>query len=101
LKTAEVMDASGHKNKAVLTAADMAGYAASFEKPLTYDYGDWTICKAGPWSQGPVFPQTLAILKHTKLSEMTPGSAEFIHTIVEAMKLAFADREAYYGDPDF
>lgn len=101
LKTAEVMDASGRKHKAVLTADDLAGYKASVEAPLTYDYGDWTLCKQGPWGQGPVFAQTLAILKHTDIATMDPSGAEFVHTVIEAMKLAFADREVYYGDPDF
>lgn len=101
LKTAEVMDASGAKHKAVLSAADMAGYAAHVEEPLTYDYGDWTLCKQGPWGQGPVFAQTLALLKHTNIAQMDPVGEEFVHTVIEAMKLAFADREVYYGDPDF
>ena len=96
-----VMDASGTKHKAVLSAEDMAGFKAHVEPPLTYDYGDWTICKAGPWSQGPVFPQTLAILKHTGFAQMEPGSADWVHHVIEAMKLAFADREVYYGDPNF
>ncbi len=101
LETAEVMDATGTKHKAVLSREDMAGYSARIDTPLTYDYGDWTICKAGPWSQGPVFAQTLAILKHTGLAQMDPMGEEFVHTVIEAMKLAFADREVYYGDPDF
>lgn len=101
LKTAEVMDASGSKHKAVLTAEDLAGYKATIEAPLTYDYEGWTICKQGPWGQGPVFAQTLAILKHTNIATMDPMGAEFVHTVIEAMKLAYADREVYYGDPDF
>jgi len=101
LKTAEVMDASGNRHKGVLTANDMANWSATIEEPLTYDYHGWTIAKIGPWGQGPVFLQTLSILKGFDLAAMNPTGADFVHTVVEAMKLAFADREVYYGDPDF
>ncbi|MBY5408646.1 gamma-glutamyltransferase family protein [Rhizobium leguminosarum] len=101
LKTAEVMDASGNRHKGVLTANDMANWSATIEEPLTYDYHGWTIAKIGPWGQGPVFLQTLSILKGFNLAAMDPVGADFVHTVVEAMKLAFADREIYYGDPDF
>lgn len=101
LKTAEVMDASGNRHKGVLTANDMANWSATIEEPLTYDYHGWTIAKIGPWGQGPVFLQTLSILKGFDLAAMNPVGADFVHTVVEAMKLAFADREVYYGDPDF
>ncbi|NZD51394.1 gamma-glutamyltransferase family protein [Rhizobium leguminosarum] len=101
LKTAEVMDASGNRHKGVLTANDMANWSATIEEPLTYDYHGWTIAKIGPWGQGPVFLQTLSMLKGFDLAAMDPTGADFVHTVVEAMKLAFADREVYYGDPDF
>ncbi|MBY5831799.1 gamma-glutamyltransferase family protein [Rhizobium ruizarguesonis] len=101
LKTAEVMDASGNRHKGVLSANDMANWSATIEEPLTYDYHGWTIAKIGPWGQGPVFLQTLSILKGFDLAAMDPAGADFVHTVVEAMKLAFADREVYYGDPDF
>ncbi|MDV4181510.1 gamma-glutamyltransferase family protein [Rhizobium brockwellii] len=101
LKTAEVMDASGNRHKGVLAANDMANWSATIEEPLTYDYHGWTIAKIGPWGQGPVFLQTLSILKGFDLAAMDPAGADFVHTVVEAMKLAFADREVYYGDPDF
>lgn len=101
LARAEVMDASGRRHKAVLRADDLAGYAAHIEVPLTYDYHGWTVAKCGPWTQGPVFLQTLALLKGFDLSAMDPMGADFIHHVVEAKKLAYADREVYYGDPDF
>ncbi|TAV50877.1 gamma-glutamyltransferase family protein [Rhizobium leguminosarum] len=101
LKTAEVMDASGNRHKGVLAASDMANWSATIEEPLTYDYHGWTIAKIGPWGQGPVFLQTLSILKGFDLAAMDPTGADFVHTVVEAMKLAFADREVYYGDPNF
>ena len=97
----EVMDESGRAHRGVLRASDLAGWSASYEPALTYDYGDYTVAKAGGWSQGPVFLQTLALLKGFDLASMGPESAEFIHTLTEAMKLAFADREVYYGDPAF
>jgi Gamma-glutamyltransferase len=101
LRHAEVMDASGMRHKGVLTAEDMAGWRASVEAPQTYDYHDWTIAKTRPWGQGPVLLQSLALLKGFDIAAMDPAGPDFVHTVVEAMKLAFADREVYYGDPEF
>ncbi|NRP87989.1 putative gamma-glutamyltransferase YwrD [Ensifer adhaerens] len=98
---AEVMDASGQRHKGVLTADDMANWSATVEEPQTYDYYGWTVAKIGPWGQGPVFLQTLSLLKGFDLAGMDPAGADFVHTVTEAMKLAFADREVYYGDPNF
>ncbi len=99
LETAEVHDGSGQRNRGVLSRADMAGWRAGIEPPLTYDYHGWTLNKTGPWGQGPVLLQSLAILKHVDLASMDPMGADFVHTVIEAMKLSYADREAYYGDP--
>lgn len=99
LAKAEVMDASGHRHKAVLSAEDLAGYEAHVEAPLTYDYHGWTVAKCGPWTQGPVFLQALSLLKGFDLGAMDPMGADFVHHVVEAKKLAYADREVYYGDP--
>jgi gamma-glutamyltranspeptidase/glutathione hydrolase len=96
----EAMDSSGRRNRGLLTADDMARWAAPVEAPLAYEYHGHTILKCGPWSQGPAMLQTLALLKGFDLAAMDPMGDEFVHTIVEASKLAFADREAYYGDPD-
>ncbi|MDI7861964.1 gamma-glutamyltransferase family protein [Rhizobiaceae bacterium n13] len=101
LKTAEAMDASGSRHRGVLTAADMAGWSATIEAPQTYDYHGWTVAKTGPWGQGPVLLQSLALLKGFDVGAMDPLGAEFVHTVVETMKLAYADRELYYGDPAF
>lgn len=101
LAHAEVMDASGARHKGVLTAEDMAGFTATIEAPTTYDYHGWTIAKTGPWGQGPVLLQSLALLKGIDIASMDPAGPEFVHTVVEAMKLAYADREVYYGDPEF
>ncbi len=100
LKDAHVMDVSEKKHSAVLAPADMAGWEATYEAPLSYDYHGWTVHKTQAWSQGPVMLQALAILKGFDLGAMDPLGAEFTHTVIEAMKLAYADREAYYGDPD-
>ena len=67
---------------------------------MSTDYRGYTVYKCPPWSQGPVFLQSLNLLEGFDLAAMGAGSAEAIHTVVEAMKLAFADREQYYGDPD-
>ena len=100
LKTARVHDVSEQKNSAVLTSVDLAQWRAGYEETLRYEYHGWTVHKTQAWSQGPVLLQSLAILKHFDLAAMDPLGAEFTHTVIEAMKLSYADREAYYGDPD-
>lgn len=85
----------------LLSNEDLAGFSARVEEPLSVDYRGYQVCKAGPWSQGPVLLQALNILEGFDLASMDPDGAQFIHTVVEAEKLAFADREQYYGDPDF
>lgn len=97
----EVMDQSGARRRGVITGDDMAGWRARYEAPLSYDYHGYRVHKIGPWSQGGVFLQTLALLKSIDVAGMAPASVDFVHTLTEAKKLAFADREAYYGDPDF
>jgi len=97
----EIMDVSGRRHRGVLTADDMAGWQPTIEAPLNYAYGDYTVLKPGPWTQGPVLLQMLAILKGFDLDQLDPTDPEFIHLWVEAAKLAYADREAFYGDPKF
>lgn len=101
LKDANVMDISEAKHSAILAPSDMADWRATYEEPLSYEYEGWTVHKTQAWSQGPVLLQALAILKGFDLGGMDPNGAEFVHHVIEAMKLAYADREAYYGDPDF
>ncbi|WP_210485167.1 gamma-glutamyltransferase family protein [Microvirga antarctica] len=96
-----VMDQSGERHRGVITGDDMASWQASYEAPQTYDYHNYRVNKTRAWGQGPVFLQTLALLKGFDIAAMGPTSAPFVHTVIEALKLAFADREAYYGDPDF
>jgi len=97
----EVMDVSGSPHRGVLSADDMARWQPTVEAPLTYDYGRYTVCKAGVWSQGPVMLQQLALLKGFDLDGLDPISPDFIHLQVECAKLAYADREKFYGDPEF
>jgi gamma-glutamyltranspeptidase/glutathione hydrolase len=97
----EMMDTSGRRHAGFLTAGDLDGYEARWEEPLSLDYRGHTVFKTGPWGQGPVFLQQLALLEGFELAEMGVASAELVHTVVECAKLAFADREAWYGDPDF
>jgi gamma-glutamyltranspeptidase/glutathione hydrolase len=98
---AEVKDSTGRRHSGVLTADDMASWRAEMESPASYTFGDYTVCKTGPWGQGPVFLQQLALLEGFDLKSLGRGSGEYVHTIVECAKLAFADREAWYGDPRF
>jgi gamma-glutamyltranspeptidase / glutathione hydrolase len=100
-RTTEVMDSSGRRHRGLLTGADMAAWRATIEAPATYDYHGLTVCKCGPWSQGPVFLQQLALLKGFDLAAMDPIGTEFVHAVTECAKLALADREAFYGDPNF
>jgi len=100
-RSTDVLDVSGERHRGLLTADDFARWSASVEDPIAYDYHGHTVLKCGPWSQGPVFLQQLALLRGFDIGAMDPLGDAFIHTVVECAKLAFADREAYYGDPDF
>ncbi|NKQ53605.1 gamma-glutamyltransferase family protein [Amycolatopsis sp. K13G38] len=88
------MDTSGDRHAGTLTGDDLVNFSASYEDPVTYDWNGWTIAKPGLWSQGPVFAQQLALLPE----ELEYGTPEYHHTLIEGSKLAFADREAWYGD---
>ena len=96
-----VEDASGSAHAGLLSYDDLAGWRASVEEPVTYAYKGLDVHKCPPWTQGPVFLQQLAILDGLDLRSMGHNSADYLHVCVEAAKLAFADREAYYGDPLF
>jgi gamma-glutamyltranspeptidase / glutathione hydrolase len=100
-RTQEVMDTSGRRHRGVLTADDMAKWQATVEAPISYDYGRYTVLKAGPWTQGLVVLQQLALLKGFSLDGLDPAGPDFIHLQVECAKLAFADRDTFYGDPKF
>jgi gamma-glutamyltranspeptidase/glutathione hydrolase len=95
---AEAIDRFSAGNDGLLTGDDLAAWRATLEPPATFEYHGLTVCKTGPWGQGPVFLQQLALLAGFDLTELSP--AEYVHTVVECAKLAFADREAFYGDVD-
>ncbi len=89
------------ESQGFLRGADLAGWRATVEDSVGADYCGYTVHKPGPWSQGPVFLQQLRLLEASGLRLEAAPSAEFVHYVVEAAKLAFADREAWYGDPKF
>ena len=89
------------KNGGLLRYEDMAGYHAEIDTPRTTDYRGYTVNKPGFWTQGPVMLETLNILEGYDLKAMGHNSPQYLHTVVEAVKLAFADRDRYYGDPKF
>ena len=95
------MDSSGERHRSVLAEDDLREWRPRYEAPLAVDYHDVTVLKAGPWSQAPVFLQQLRLLEAFDLPALGQGSAAYVHTVTECAKLAFADREAWYGDPDF
>jgi gamma-glutamyltranspeptidase/glutathione hydrolase len=97
----ELIDPSGRKHKGLLRADDLARWRATYDEPATVDYGDLTVCKCGFWSQGPALLQQLSLLRGLEARKAAATDPEFIHTVVEVAKLAYADREAWYGDPDF
>ena len=100
-RTEAVMDTSGAPHRGILTADDMAGWESTVEDPIAFDYGRYTVLKCGPWNQGLVALQQLALLKGFELDGLDPAGPDFIHLQVEAAKLAFADRDTFYGDPNF
>jgi gamma-glutamyltranspeptidase/glutathione hydrolase len=95
----EVMDVSGRRHRGLLTGDDLHGWRATLEEPVSVDHHGWTVCKTGPWGQGPAFLQQLRLLEGFDLEGMGLASAGWVHTVTECAKLAFADREAWYGDP--
>jgi gamma-glutamyltranspeptidase/glutathione hydrolase len=97
----EVMDVSGRPHRGVLTGDDIARWQPTIEAPVGLDYGRYRVLKPGPWTQGPTLLQTLAILKGFEIERLSNSDPDFIHLWIEAAKLAYADREAFYGDPAF
>ncbi len=97
----EWLDSSGERHAGLLGEDDLHGWAPTWEEPLSVDYHGYEVFKAGPWSQAPVFLQQLRLLEGFDLGARGQASAEWVHTVTECAKLAFADREAWYGDPEF
>ncbi|MGN6578693.1 MAG: gamma-glutamyltransferase family protein [Bordetella sp.] len=98
-RNAEVRDCTGQRNGGLLRYDDMANWQASYDEPVTAQYGRYTLAKCGVWSQGPVFLQQIGMLRHQDIAGLQADSPEFVHRVAEAAKLAFADRLAWYGDP--
>ncbi|MBK1667511.1 gamma-glutamyltransferase [Rhodovibrio sodomensis] len=96
-----VMDTSGARHAGLLDGDDLANWRAIKEAAVARDYHGWRVHKAGAWSQGPVLLQQLALLQGFDLDALDPTGPDFVHTVTEAAKLAFADRELFYGDPAF
>jgi gamma-glutamyltranspeptidase/glutathione hydrolase len=84
-----------------LTAADLAEFHVKIEPPESGSYNGYEVYTCGPWCQGPALVQLLNLVEGADLAGMQHNSADYVHTLTEAVKLAFADREAYYGDPEF
>jgi gamma-glutamyltranspeptidase/glutathione hydrolase len=95
------LDATGESHTSLLTQEDFSAYRPTLEEPAQYSWNGLEVYKCPPWTQGPVLLQSLSLLKPFDLRALGHNSAKYIHTVLEAMKLAFADREFYYGDPDF
>ncbi len=94
------IDRFSREREGFLVRSDLERFETKLEEPAALDFHDTTVFKCGPWNQGPVMLQALAILERFDLAAMGHGSADYLHTVAEAIKLAFADREQYYGDPD-
>ena len=98
---AEDLEAFYIENGGFLRRADLAAHYTRIEDPVTVDYRGYTVCKCDTWTQGPYLCQTLRLLEGFDLKSMGHLSADYIHVAMEAVKLAMADRDAYYGDPEF
>ena len=97
----EWLDSSGERHRGLLAEGDLRDWATTWEEPVSVDYHGYEVFKAGPWSQAPVFLQQLRLLEAFDLTELARAGDEYIHIVTECAKLAFADREAWYGDPAF
>ncbi len=97
--TQEVMDTSGRRHRGLLDGDDLGRWEPTVEEPVSVDYAGVTVHKTGPWGQGPVLLEQLQLLSGFDLSGTEHLSVDWVHTVVECAKLAFADREAWYADP--
>jgi gamma-glutamyltranspeptidase/glutathione hydrolase len=97
----KLMDSTGRRHGGVLRGDDLARFEATVEPTTAFVYRGLRVHKTGPWGQGPAFLQSLSLLDGFDLAAMDPSGDAFVHTLVECMKLAYADREVFYGDPRF
>ena len=98
---ADELEAFYIKNGGFLRKADLAAHVTRIEDPVKVEYRGYTVCKCDTWTQGPYLCQTLRILEGFDVRKMGHLSADYIHVLTEALKLGFADRDEYYGDPLF
>ncbi len=98
---ARKIDRFSRDNGGLLRYEDMAAFHVEPEEPLQTTYRGYIVYKNGFWTQGAVFLETLNILETYDLAAMRHNSADYVHTVVEALKLAYADRDSYYADPKF
>ena len=96
----EQMDDTGQRHPGLLTGDDMAGWRSSCEETVSRDFAGVTVHKTGPWGQGPALLMALGMLEAAGIADVEPGSAQWVHLAVEAVKLALADRDAWFGDPE-
>jgi gamma-glutamyltranspeptidase / glutathione hydrolase len=85
----------------LLTHQDLAEFRVKVEPPVSTRFHGYEVYACGPWCQGPVLPQVLNLLEGFDLASMGQNSPAYLHTLIEALKLVYADRERYYGDPEF
>ena len=100
-EVAKAIDAFSKANKGLLRYEDMAAFRLAPEEAVSTDFHGVRVYKPGFWSQGPAMIETLNILSGIDFTNMRYNSADYINTLVEALKLAYADRDTYYGDPKF
>ena len=100
-RSTPVRDATGREHTALLTTADFEAWSPTFEDPVTAAFADVQVHKCGPWTQGPVLLQALRLVERCGVRALGHNSSPYIHTVVECLKLALADRELHYADPVF
>ena len=97
----EQADGSGARHPGLLAGEDMTAWRPTWEDTVSIDFAGVTVHKTGPWGQGPALLQALRILDAKDIADLEPGSAPWVHVVVETLKLSLADRDAWFGDPDY
>ena len=97
----EQADGSGARHPGLLAGEDMTAWRPTWEDTVSIDFAGVTVHKTGPWGQGPALLQALRILDAKGIADLEPGSAPWVHVVVETLKLSLADRDAWFGDPDY
>ncbi|MBI3969031.1 MAG: gamma-glutamyltransferase family protein [Chloroflexi bacterium] len=100
-RPAQLIDQFSRELDGFIRASDLAEFRVKIEPPVKTRYKEYEVYACGPWCQGPALLQALNLVERVDLKALGHNSAEYLHTLVEAIKLAMADRDRYYGDPDF